>query len=80
MSQGEIKRTGRGRAKGETYTKNKPLYRLYIMADEKNKLSLGEFSSYDKIATFLGLKRATVQNIALKRVKNKYSNIVIEKI
>lgn len=73
-------RRGRGRAKGETYTKNKPLYNLYIMADNKNKISFGSFSSYEKIGEFLKLKRSTVQNIALKRIKNKYNNITIEKI
>ena len=72
------KRIGRGRRKGESYTRNKPLYKVFVMADGKNKLFIGEFTSYNKIAVALGIKRPAVQNICLGRIKKKYKNIIIE--
>ncbi len=69
-----------GRKKGQTYTRNKPLYKLYVITHNTNKLLIGEYSSYAKIGIELGVPRATAQNIALNRIKNKYKNVVIERI
>lgn len=77
----EIKKVEtRGRKKGQTYKRNKPLYNVYIKLKPTKRIHIGKFSSYKAISEAIDINRDTCQNIALGRIKHKHNNIIIERI
>lgn len=77
----------RGRKKGETYIRYNPQYSLYFLSDF-GKIHIGQFATYDKIAEYFNnnicgdikINPSVFKNIKNNNNKNKYKNIVIEKI
>lgn len=74
----------RGRKKGETYSRKKPLYEVFVNESDNpeidNFVNIGRFCSYLEIGNSLNISRNIVQNIYLGRQKKLSKKIKIKRL